>query len=180
MIGKLTAAACLTAIGAHAGELKVDDQKSWVKVDAKSTGHSFSGSLEKFSASVTGDDTSLEPKSALLKWDFADLKTGDVKRDAEMLKWLDHGSKPGGEFRMVKTWKDKAGNTQAQGTLKIHGVSKTIVFPVTAKRDGKRVKIDGSVWLDYQEFSLPVVRAMVVMTVDPKLNVRFHLEGDAS
>ena len=178
--GKLAATAWMMAIGAHAGEMKVDAQKSWVKVDAKATGHSFSGNLEKFAATVTGNDATLEPQAAVLKWDFADLKTGEAKRDVEMLKWLDHGSQPGGEFRMTKTWQDKAGHTQAQGTLKIHGVSKSIVFPVTAKREGKHVAVDGSVWLDYQDFSLPIVRAMVVMTVEPKLNVRFHLEGDVS
>jgi polyisoprenoid-binding protein YceI len=96
-----------------------------------------------------------------------------------MLKWLEHGKSPKGEFRMSKTWQDAEGKTQAQGVLKIHNVSKTLTFPVSAKRDGKRVSIDGSVWLDYQDFSLPLIRAMVVMTVDPKLNVKFHLEGES-
>ena len=170
--------AALGAVGAHAGELKIDGRQSWVKVDAKATGHSFTGSLAKFDAAVTGDESTLAPKSAVLKWDFADLKTAEDKRDTEMLKWLEYGSQPNGEFRLTKTWQDKEGHTMAQGTLKIHGVSKSVTFPVTAARDGKRVKIDGSVWIDYQDFSLPTVRAMVVMTVDPKLNVRFHLEGD--
>jgi polyisoprenoid-binding protein YceI len=169
----------MAAAGLHAGTLKVDPQTSWVKVDAKATGHSFTGNLEKFEAAVTGDDATLQPQSAVLRWDFSDLKTGDGKRDSEMLKWLEHGKSPKGEFRMNKTWRDKSGNSHAQGTLKIHNVVKNVTFPVTAKRDGKRVVIDGNVWLDYQDFSLPVVRAMVVMTVDPKLNVKFHLEGES-
>lgn len=165
--------------GAQAASLKVDKDKSWVKVDAKATGHSFSGNLEKYEASVTGDDATLVPRSAVLKWDFKDLKTGDPKRDTEMLKWLEHTKSPQGEFAMTKTWQDKEGKTHAQGVLKIHGVSKTVSFPVSAKRDGTRVSVDGNAWLDYQDFSLPVVRALVVMTVDPKLNVRFHLEGES-
>ena len=31
--------------------------------------------------------------------------------------------------------------------------------------------------MDYQDFKLPIIRAMAVMTVDPKLTVRFHVVG---
>ena len=37
--------------------------------------------------------------------------------------------------------------------------------------------IDGKVSMDYQNFSLPIIRSMAVMTVDPKLVVRFHVVG---
>jgi polyisoprenoid-binding protein YceI len=161
---------------ASAGTLNVDQQASWLKVDVKATAHSFTGGLDKFEATVVGDDTTLEPKTAVLRWNFSDLNTGDDKRDKEMVKWLETGSHPKGEFRMNKTWKD-GGKTYAQGVLSIHGVTKTVSFPVTAKRDGDKVAIDGEVWLDYQDFSLPIIRMMAVMTVDPKLKVRFHLVG---
>jgi len=163
---------------ASAGSMKVDHQASWVKVEAKATGHSFSGKLDKFEATVVGDDQTLEPRTAVLRWDFKDLNTAEGKRDKEMLTWLESTSHPGGEFKMSKTWKDAAGKTNAQGVLSIHGVSKTMSFPVTAKREGGRVSVDGEVWLDYQDFSLPLIRKMALMTVDPKLKVRFHLEGD--
>ena len=31
--------------------------------------------------------------------------------------------------------------------------------------------------MNYEDFRLPLIRAMVVMTVDPKLTVRFHIVG---
>jgi len=31
--------------------------------------------------------------------------------------------------------------------------------------------------MDYQNFSLPIIRSMAVMTVDPQLVVRFHVVG---
>ncbi len=168
----------LSPIILEAGDLSVDAQKSWVKVDASATGHSFSGSLSKFEAKVSGDAASLVPSSATLQWDFSDLKTNDAKRDAEMLKWLEYVKNQKGTFEMTKTWTDAAGKTWAQGNLKIHGISKSLAFPLTSSKSGDRVKIDGSVWIDYQDFSLPIIRNMAVMTVDPKLKISFHLEGD--
>ncbi|TAE78586.1 MAG: hypothetical protein EAZ84_00515 [Verrucomicrobia bacterium] len=165
------------AANAGAGTLAIDKAKSRIQVDAKATGHEFTGTLSDFTATVSGDDTTLAPSAVDLKWKFADLKTEDDKRDAEMLKWL---GKAGGEgsFRFIKTWTD-AGQTYAQGTIKIHGVSKTIAFPYTAKKDGSWVSIDGNAALDYQDFGLPIIRSMAVMTVNPKLNIRFHLVGES-
>ena len=50
-------------------------------------------------------------------------------------------------------------------------------FTAVFERDGEWVTLDGKVSLDYQNFKLPVIRAMLVMTVDPALVVRFHVVG---
>jgi len=163
---------------ATAADLLVDAQKSWVKVDATATGHSFSGALAKFSVKVSGDPASLAPSSVRLQWDFSDLRTNDVKRDAEMLKWLDYAKNQKGSFDMTKTWTDAEGKTWAQGNLKFHGLSKSLAFPLTTSKSGNRVTTSGLVWIDYRDFSLPIIRSMAVMTVDPKLKISFHLEGD--
>lgn len=173
------ATCCLLVLitSAAAGTLAIDKGKSRIKVDAKATGHSFAGTLSDFTAKVSGDDATLAPSAVDLGWKFADLKTEDEKRDKEMMKWLGGGN-PEGSFKFIKTWTDK-GQTYAQGTLKIHGISKTIGFPYTAKKDGKIVTIDGTAALDYQDFGLPLIRAVAVMTVNPKLTVSFHLVGEA-
>lgn len=173
------AACCLLALitSAPAGTLAIDKAKSHIKVDAKATGHSFAGTLSDFTAKVSGDDATLAPTAVDLGWKFSDLKTQDDKRDKEMMKWLGGGN-PEGSFKFIKTWTDK-GQTYAQGTLKIHGISKTIGFPYTAKKEGNVVTIDGTAALDYQDFGLPLIRAMAVMTVNPKLTVSFHLVGEA-
>lgn len=182
---KLAFLPCLAALFVAPGltcsgaDLKVDAAQSWVKFNASATGHAFDGSLKKFDAKVSGNPATLEPASASLDWDFSDLDTKDGKRDAEMLKWLDHGKTPKGSFKMSKPWTAKDGKTWVQGNLTIHGVSKTIAFPLTTSKNGDHVKIDGEVWLDYQDFSLPIIKSLAVMTVDPKLKVSFHLEGDA-
>jgi polyisoprenoid-binding protein YceI len=167
----------LIPIVASAGTLKVDPAKSRIQVDAKATGHEFTGTLSSFTAKVSGEDAPLTPTAVDLAWKFSDLKTQDEKRDKEMIKWLGGGA-PEGSFTFTKTWTDK-GKTYAMGDLKIHGVSKAISFPYTAKKEGTWVTIDGAASLDYQDFGLPIIRTMAVMTVNPKLTVRFHLVGEA-
>ncbi|RYD64197.1 MAG: hypothetical protein EOP84_32945, partial [Verrucomicrobiaceae bacterium] len=157
----------LIPIVASAGTLKIDPNKSRIQVDAKATGHEFTGTLSTFTAKVSGDDAALTPSAVDLTWKFSDLKTADEKRDKEMIKWLGGGA-PEGSFTFTKTWADK-GKTYAMGNLKIHGISKAVSFPYIAKKEDTWVTIDGVASLDYQDFGLPLIRAMAVMTVNPKL-----------
>ena len=173
----ITCGAAIALIAAaQAASLEVDKGRSRIQVDAKATGHKFTGTLKDYTASVSGDAASLKPEGFELKWNFKDLDTDDAKRDVEMIKWLGGGN-PQGSFKFTKSWTGKDGTPQGMGTLTIHGVSKEISFPYTVKKDGDWVTIDGKVTMDYQNFSLPVIRAMVVMTVDPELVVRFHVVG---
>jgi len=172
----LATVAAVAPCGAAA--LKIDEAKSRIQVEVKATGHSFTGTLEKFTASVSGSNGSLAPTAVNIGWDFADLKTGDGDRDHEMLDWLSHKTLPNGSFRMDKAWTDDAGRTWLQGQLKIHGESKKVAFAYTAKQDSGRLKLDGEVWIDHQDFKLGLIRKMGVMKVDPKLRIHFHLEGD--
>lgn len=161
---------------AHAATLEVDKERSRIQVNAKATGHAFTGNLKDFKATVSGDEKTLKPSGFDLSWNFTSLDTADAKRDAEMIKWLGGGT-PKGSFKFTKSWTDKAGKDQGMGNLLIHGISKAISFPYTVKKDGDWVTIDGTASMDYQNFSLPIIRAMAVMTVDPKLEVTFHIVG---
>ena len=174
----LGAALCgMMMIGTAAADaLKVDKERSRIQVDGKSTGHTFTGTLEDYTAKVSGNVSKLEPTSFDLAWKFSDLKTEDEKRDKNMIKWLGGGT-PKGSFKFVKTW-EKGGENFASGKLTINGVSKTISFPYTVKKDGNWITIDGTATLDYEDFKLPLIRALAVMTVDPKLTVRFHVVGE--
>ena len=104
------------------------------------------------------------------------MKTDDEKRDKEMIKWLGGGN-PEGSFTFIKSWNETPTGGTAQGQLKIHGVTKTVSFPYTVSRDGKWLTLKGKVSMDYKDFKLPIIRSMAVMTVDPKLVIRFHVVG---
>jgi len=165
-----------TLLPVCAGNLEIDKKRSRIQVDAKATGHSFTGTLDDYSVSANGNTKTNEPTSFSLNWNFIDLKTGEPKRDKEMINWLG-GGQPKGSFLFSKTWVDDKGLHRAMGSLAIHGVAKDISFAYTVSKEGEWVTIDGYAQLDYETFSLPIIRAMAVMTVDPKLTVRFHLVG---
>lgn len=162
----------------HAATLEVDTTRSRIQVDAKATGHTFAGDLKKYTLKAEGDAASNVPASLSLAWDFNDLKTADDKRDKAMIDWLG-GGKPKGSFTFMKSWDGKPEGGNAQGTLTINGVSKVVAFPYTVKKDGEWLTIDGRVSMDYQDFKLPIISAMALITVDPKLVIRFHVVGKA-
>lgn len=162
----------------QAASLEVDKTLSSIEVDCKATGHSFTSVLKDYSISGSGNPLTLRPDALKIAWKFKDLDSSDKKRDAEMMKWLG-GKDPEGSFKFTKTWAEEDGVLKAMGTLTINGVSQTVAFPVTiAKKDGNVVS-EGKVVFKYTDFKLPVIRAMMVMTVDPTLVVRFHLVGKA-
>lgn len=161
---------------ATAGTMKVDSQKSWLKIDCKATGHSWTAQLKNFTASVSGDDATLTPKAAQLSWKFSDIDSAEADRDKKMLDWLNSAKNPGGSWKMSGQWKDSKGQQYVKGPLTIAGVSKEITIPVTAKKDGKNVSLDGEVWIDTTDHGLPIIK-MLVFTVNPKVKIRFHLEG---
>lgn len=161
---------------ARADVLTIDKQRSRIQVDAKATGHSFAGDLKDYTFTAEGDGAANKPTSLQLAWDFNDLKTGDEKRDKEMLKWLGGGN-PKGSFTFLKSWNESPAAGKAQGILTINGVPKTVSFAYQVLRDGENLTVDGHVSMDYQDFKLPIIRAMALLTVDPKLDVRFHVVG---
>jgi len=160
----------------HAATLEVDPTRSRIQVDAKATGHSFTGDLTKYSVKASGDGKTNIPSALSLAWDFNDLKTADEKRDDVMIKWLGGGN-PKGSFTLVKTSNETPTGGNAEGTLTVNGVSKTLTFPYTVKKDGDWMTLNGIVTMDYQNFKLPIIRTMAVMTVNPKLVIRFHVVG---
>lgn len=163
---------------ASAATLDVDKGRSRIQVDVKATGHNFTGELKDYSLSAAGDEATCKPTQLNLAWNFTDFKTGDEKRDKEMIKWLGGGT-PKGSFSFIKCWDESAAGGTAQGTLTLNGVAKTISFPYKVKKDGDWVTLDGKVTIDHQNFGLPIIRSMALLTVEPKLVIRFHVVGKA-
>ena len=163
---------------APAATLRIDQPKSKIEVQVKSTLHDFSGTLEKYELSVAFDPKTNEPTKADLAFDFKDLDTGNKGRDSDMLKWLAYPSNPKASFHLTG-WKQDGSQFSARGELSFHGVSKEIPISVTIEKHGETYDIKGVAGLDYRDFQLPVIRQALVLTVDPHLTVKFHLVGKA-
>ena len=77
-------------------------------------------------------------------------------------------------------WQQSGTTNLAVGELTIHGVKKSIQMPVTAKNINGIWDITGEADFDYRDFNLPKIRKMLVLVVDPHLQVTFHLVGKIS
>lgn len=173
----LTLAGLLTlAPLAHASSFEIDKQSSRIEVDVKATGHHFTGQLKSYACKAECLADGTKPTAFELKWKFKDLDTDNDKRDKEMMHWLG-GADPEGSFKLLKVTTDGNGKPMLTGVLGIHGITKQISFPYTVESKDGSVVVDGQTVLNYQDFDLPIIRAMLVMTVDPELVVRFHLVG---
>jgi polyisoprenoid-binding protein YceI len=160
---------------AGAAPLEVDYKQSKIDVAVTATVDSFVGHLEKYEASVDCDAVTNLPTKAAVSFNFSDLKTGNPDRDVEMLKWLET-SNPKSTFALTG-WQQSGTTNLAVGELTIHGVKKSIQMPVTAKNTGGTWDITGEANFDYRDFNLPKIRKMLVLVVDPHLQVTFHLVG---
>jgi len=177
-VAALIASVLMTGVfSASAATMEVDKSKSKIGFNASATGHTFAGSLKDYKISASGDEATRKPTSLELSWNFDDLDSANDDRDAQMLKWLGGGTQMGSfKFTKVTT---KNGTDWVEGSLTIHGVTKTIQFPITLKVEGDVVTTSGKVTINYKDFDLPIIRSMLVMTVDPELTISFTLVGKA-
>jgi len=157
--------------------LAVDKAHSRVEVAVKATVDSFVATLSDFDAAVAVDPEAGRITSAVFSFRFADVLTGKKDRDHEMLVWEDAEHFPDARFELTALDPAPAGGYVARGRLRLHGIDQRLEFPVTVTSDGLRYSIDGSVKLDTRDFGLEVIRKLLVLKVDPQVQVRFHLQG---
>ena len=173
-------ALCVFSNVASAATFHVDKASSSISVKAKATGGGFTGTLSDFQADIQGDASTLKPSSVKVTWKFSDLDTKEAKRNKKMLSWLETGTHPNGEFTLTKTFEKTVlgkKQTYAVGKIKIHGITKQIVFPITLTKNGKSLTITGQGSLNTTDFNLPIIRIAFIATVKPSIVIDFTLKG---
>lgn len=154
--------------------LKIDRSRSFVDVDVDAT-KNFTAHLDAYEATVNVDDAG-KIKNAVFSFKFADLKSGNETRDADMIKWLGGGA-PEGRFELGNLALTPDGQGQVSGRLTFHGVTERIEFPVTVTRADGTYAITGETTIDYRNWSLKTIRKAFLFTVSPDVKVRFKLTG---
>lgn len=169
----------LLAVALPAAErnLVVDPALSRVEIQVKATVDSFVGKLAAYEAELTFDEAARRVTAAVFRFKFSDVKTGKPDRDAQMNEWQQTAQYPEAVYTLTSLAPAADGRLTATGTFRLHGVERTLVFPVAVTEDKSVVAIDGEVKLDTREFGLPVIRKFAVLKVDPLVTVRFHLQG---
>lgn len=101
---------------------------------------------------------------------------GKEKRDKEMWLWLESDKFAQVTFAM-KELRANGGKYTLVGTLTLHDVQKKLEIPVTYKNEGGKIELAGKVTIDTTEYTLPVIRKMLFLTVDPKVEISFLMVG---
>ncbi|MBL9214271.1 MAG: YceI family protein [Opitutaceae bacterium] len=143
----------------------------------RATFDSFAGQLQAFQADIAVDPERRTVDRARVSFRMADIRTGRSLRDRHMLEWEESAIYPEVSFQLTAAGLAEGGPIRARGNMMLHGVEHEISFPVTFLVQGDLYSIDGEVRLDYRDYGLPVIRKFWVITVDPQLRVRFHLQG---
>ncbi|HET7537109.1 MAG TPA: YceI family protein [Candidatus Didemnitutus sp.] len=156
--------------------LVLDPQRSNIEVFVHTAWTSFWSRLQKFHGDIAIVPEERRIEHAELDLQLSDLKTGVSKRDRDMLVWEENSRFPNVRFRLDALEPAEHGLV-ARGSLSIHGIEHAVSFPISILAEGSLYAIDGELWLDYRDFGLPPLRKMYFLTVDPQLQVRFHVQG---
>ena len=166
----------LALVGLGAAEFRVDKARSKVTVGVKATGDDFTALLEDYRADILVDDTTHQPTNAVFSWDFKDLKTGKDKRDKAMLEWMEAPRLSRATFTF-QGFERKGETNYALGVMELHGIKKSMSFPVVVEREGEQMSIRGRAKLDHQDYGLKIIRMLLLFKVDPNVEIGFELKG---
>ena len=160
----------------QAGNFKVNNQYSEVSVDCRATPpHTVTSYVRKYDCDIQIDPVELQVTSAQFSFKLIDLDSEHEKRDKKMHSWIDMEHFPEITFSLTNINNTENGN-KGEGTLTMHGVSKTIEVPFTLAKNGDTIQLDGNATFSYEDWGLEIIR-LFLFRVRPELNVKFHLEG---
>ena len=157
--------------------LELDSDRSSIEVLVQATFGQFTGKLPQYDADIRVDVDHHVIGRAVVNFTFADLKTGIALRDRHMGEWEDTARYPNVSFHLDSIETAPDNRTIVHGGLVLHGIEHAISFPVSLLVAGPVYAIDGEVEIDYRDFGLPQIRKFWILTVAPRLVVRFHLQG---
>jgi len=158
--------------------LTIDKDRSHIEAMVTAPMESFAAKVTHFDATMTVDLQEKRVGSALIKFRFADLKTGDEKRDETMLAWQQTDQFPECIFLLDALLPAGGGAFKARGKFILHGVTQVLAIPVTITfSTPDTCLIDGDISLDTTAFNLPPIHQYLLLKVNPTLQVKFHLEG---
>jgi len=159
--------------------LKIDHSRSFVEVDVKSTLKNFTAHLDTYEVEMNVDDSG-KIKNAVLQFKFTDLRTGDDKRNSDMIRWLGGGA-PTGKFELGILAVAPDGQGQVTGKLTFHSTTKLIEFPVNVARDGGTYTITGNPTIDYRDWDLKVIKMGLKYVLNTEVGhdvrIRFKFVG---
>jgi len=162
---------------AEARPLALDPARCVLEVEVHATFDTFVVRLERFAADIRVDRAARRVARAEFSFDIADLRTGIARRDEDLLAWEDHARFPRVNFQLDGMEPQPDGSFLARGTVMLHGLAHGVAVSLSVLAEGDRFVLAGEATVDLRDFGLPPPRKYLLVRVNPRLRVRFHLQG---
>ena len=168
---------CARGARVSGASLLIDQSQSRVEIVVKATIGSFTARLHTFKAAITVAPDGVRVESARFYADWAAVKTGVERRDTDLNEWMQTAKFPTVEFVMTDYAPAGPGAYTVRGRLRLHGIERTISFPISIIAGMGLWVADGKVTIDTRDYGLPIITKFLLLKVDPLVQVRFHLQG---
>jgi len=162
--------------GAEAKPWLIDYQHSRLGFTGMQESSVFEGSFKNFKADVDFDPDHPDKGKISATINIASATTGDGQRDGMLPQadWFDAAKFPQAQFVSTKIRATGVNSYEAQGTLTIKGVSKTVTLPFTLTKEGDHWRAHGKTTLVRTDFRIgegqwadnKTVKLAVEVTVD--------------
>jgi len=160
---------------AAAERFVVEKSHSFVGVEVHaSPPHHFTVEVTDYEAEIEVEDQ--EPRSARFDFHFADLKSGNGRRDRKMQHWMETDTYPDGRFELERVENSPEGGLRGIGLLYMHGVSQPVVVDFAWEERAGELHFVGESQINYSGWNLGTI-SLLFFKVSPELHVRFDLAG---
>jgi polyisoprenoid-binding protein YceI len=170
----------MSAVVANASPILMDMSRSHVEISVKATIDSFVAQLQKFDLSVTATPQSDQIEAAVFRLNFVSVRTGNADRDRDMNEWQQTDRYPDVAFTLTALEPAASGISVARGHLRLHGVDRSVSFPVLIQTEDRMISIDGDVAIDTRDYGLPVIKRYFFLKVDPFTSISIFLGFDST
>jgi polyisoprenoid-binding protein YceI len=152
----LFAALLFQAGSATAKSWVIDYDHSHLGFTGMQNAATFDGTFKKFTATIDFDPDHPESGKIAATIDMASAATGNATRDGALpgADWFDTKKFPQAQFVSTHIDRTGASSYEAQGTLTIKGIAKTVVLPFTLRPEGDHWRAQGKVSLIRNEFGV--------------------------
>ncbi len=170
--------AAFANLRANEGPVVVDQSHSHIVMEVKTDFTGFNAELTDYHIDVLADAQTGKITSAQVSFPFSAVKTGDLRRDRDMLQWENNDQFPQVVCTLTKLEPRGDAKFTAQGEVLFHGVKRALSFPATVIiNPNQTYVVDGEAIIDTRDFGLPKVRKYLIIIVNPEVHVFFHLQA---
>lgn len=174
--------AVATAVWAAVNRLEIVPVGNSVIFYAHSTGHDFEGKTSEVKGTFGCDRENVATTAyGEVAIPVRNLRTGIAARDKEMFKVMNADAFPVIRFKVAALkdvrWSGSDTFTAtAQGTLTIHGITRTVPVALSASYSGTQMSVTGTAKLRLTDFSIKPPSMLFIKMAD-EVRIGFRIKG---